>query len=133
MTARNRNLLRMSGVLLSLVFTLSPGITTISWHLRHDGQMDYGGAHFAVPRWWSARISPIAIHFEKRPFTVFGPALLAWAALAPVPHPPRARAEREAFYARFAAIYWTHLLKDQEIQQGPMAYSLFFRSRMRLR
>src|SRR5438034_7911296 len=112
MTSRNRKVLLITSVLLFLGFTLSPAIATISWHLWHGGQLGYGSAHFAVPRWWSARISPTGIHFEKRSLTVLGPALVAWAALAPIPHPPQAHAEREAFYASFAAIYWTSLLSE---------------------
>src|SRR2546430_11692781 len=102
MTARNRNVLLITSVLLILGFTLSPTIATISWHLRHGGQLGYGSAHFAVPRWWSARISPTGIHFEKRPLTVLGPALVALAALAPLPPPPQTPAEREAFYPSFS-------------------------------
>ncbi len=88
-TSNFKVLLTTTNVPLFLGLTFSPAIATISWHLWHNGQMDYGGAHFAVPRRWSARISPAAIHFEKRPLTVLvGPALLAWAALAPVSNPP---------------------------------------------
>ena len=120
MTARNRRWVRFITALIVAALGFSPAIATICWHLRHDGQINYGGAHFVVPRRWSVSISPTGAYFEKRPLTVLSPALLAWATLAPTRHPPRTGAELEAFYASFAAIYWTRLLREQEIQQGPI-------------
>jgi hypothetical protein len=121
MPTRSRKIRQIIGVLLLLGLTFSPAITTICWHLWHGSKIDYAGVHFAVPYRWSARISSTGIHFEKRPLNVFvGPVLLAWAALAPVPGPPPTSAELEAFYTSFAAIHWTYLLGEQEIQQGPI-------------
>jgi len=105
-----------STVLAALTF--SPAIATAWWHLRHGSQVGYRGAHFAVPARWSARIRPTAIYFDKRPLTIYSDSVrLAWAAMAPVPNPPRTRVEREAFYANFSAIYSRYLLRAQEIQE----------------
>lgn len=118
---RNLKVLRIAGVSVVLVLVFNPAIATIFWHLVHGRQIVYRGSQFAVPFRWSARIGSGAVYFEKRPVTVLvRPVMLAWAAIAPIPHPPQTNAALEAFYANFAAIYWTNLLSEQEIQQGPI-------------
>lgn len=118
---RNLKVLRIAGVSVVVVVVFNPAIATVFWHLAHGRQIVHGGSRFPVPFRWSAYIGSGGVYFEKRPLTMLvRPVLLAWAALAPVPHPPQTKSALEDFYTNFAAIYCTNLLTEQEIQQGPI-------------
>lgn len=119
-----RNLARVfliTTVIIFVVFTFSPAIATTLWRIRHRGQIKYAGASFETPDGWFARVSPAALHFEKRPLTVFSHSpLVAWATVAPVGNPPHSTSEREEFYSNFAALYSTKLALADEIEEQPI-------------
>lgn len=119
-TSNFKVLLTTTNVPLFLGLTFSPAIATISWHLWHNGQMDYGGAHLPCP------VGGPPVSAQLPSISKSAPLLSLWVPpywLGQRWHLfliPRTNSELEAFYTSFAATYWTQLLREQEIQQGPI-------------
>lgn len=100
----------------------SPVIETLYWHMVNGDQVHYMGRSFRVNLWWTSRIAPAGIFFEKRSLTLLSKQpISAMATIASISRSSNDPTFEETCKT-FASVYWNMLVDEKSEVIGPFQF-----------